>query len=160
MKVLIADDDRTTRRLLEAILIEWDYTPVVACDGVEAWELLQDREAPQLALLDWVMPRMDGLEVCRKIRAEVNRPPCFLILLTVRGSRKDIVAGLQGGADDYVTKPFDIEELQARIHNGSRLVDLQNRLAAQVRHSEEALAKLQSLQALLSSGGHVLAERN
>ena len=124
MRILIADDDRVTRRMLEVLLSEWGYETVVACDGLHAWEMLQTADAPKLAILDWVMPGLEGLEVCRKVRQLSNRQQAYLILLTVKGNSRDIVAGLRGGADDYITKPFDLEELQARVQTGFRIVEL------------------------------------
>jgi sigma-B regulation protein RsbU (phosphoserine phosphatase) len=149
MKILIADDDKVTRRMLEVILTEWGYKTLVVCDGLAAWQMLQGSEAPQLAILDWLMPGMEGLEVCRQVRGLPTRQPPYLILLTVKGNRQDIVTGLQGGADDYVTKPFDLEELQARIHTGCRIVELQRGLAGQVRQLEDALSRVKQLQGLL-----------
>jgi sigma-B regulation protein RsbU (phosphoserine phosphatase) len=148
-RILVADDDRVTRRMLEVILHEWGYQTLLAPDGLAALEILQGSDAPRLAVLDWLMPGMDGLEVCRKVRAMPTRQPTYLILLTIKGSRKDIVAGLQGGADDYVAKPFDPEELQARLHAGWRIVDLQDRLGEQMKQMEDALARVKQLQGLL-----------
>ncbi len=124
-KVLIAEDDRITRRTLELILAEWGYETVAVQDGLTAWEVLQQPDGPRLALLDWLMPGLDGLEICRRVRALPTRQPPYLILLTVRDSRQDMVAGLQGGADDYIAKPFDQEELHARLQTGLRILRLQ-----------------------------------
>ncbi len=148
-RVLVADDDRIIRRMLEAILSEWDYEPVVVRDGLAAWEVLQQADGPRIALLDWLMPGMDGVEVCRKVRALPTRQPPYLILLTARDSRRDIVSGLEGGADDYVVKPFDQAELRARLQTGLRIQRLQHGLAEQLRKSEEALAQVKQLQGLL-----------
>jgi DNA-binding response OmpR family regulator len=149
MKILIADDDRVTRRMLEVILSEWGYETLVACGDVMAWEILQATHAPKLAILDWVMPGLDGLELCRRVRQLSIQQPPYLILLTAKGNRQDIVAGLQGGADDYITKPFDLEELQARVHTGFRIVELQCGLMNHVRQLEEALSRVKQLQGLL-----------
>ena len=149
MRILVADDDRVTRRMLETVLGEWGYETVLACNGLAAWDLLRGANAPPLAILDWLMPEMDGLEVCRRVRALDSRQPTYLILLTVKGSRTDIVAGLRGGADDYVAKPFDLEELHARLHTGRRIVELQRAQAEQLRQTEEALARVKKLQGLL-----------
>ena len=148
-KVLVADDDRIARRMLEVILGEWDYEPVVVRDGLAAWEVLQQADGPRIALLDWLMPGMDGVEVCRRVRALPTRQPPYLILLTVRDSRRDVVSGLEGGADDYVIKPFDQAELRARLQTGLRILRLQHGLAEQLRKSEEALALVKQLQGLL-----------
>jgi sigma-B regulation protein RsbU (phosphoserine phosphatase) len=149
MKVLIAEDDTVSRRLLEATLMRWGYEVVVASDGVEAWEALQGDDAPSLAILDWMMPGMDGLEVCRRIRKMPSSTPPYLILLTAKGGREDLVTGLEAGANDYVTKPFNREELRARVQVGVRMVELQQSLADRVKALEEALARVKQLQGLL-----------
>jgi diguanylate cyclase (GGDEF)-like protein len=126
--VLIAEDDRVSRNLLERVLVKWGYEVVVTCDGAEAWEALQGREVPPLAILDWMMPELDGVEVCRRVR-ELDLPdPPYIILLTARGGKGDIVAGLDAGANDYVGKPFDREELRARLEVGRRFAELNQRL--------------------------------
>jgi sigma-B regulation protein RsbU (phosphoserine phosphatase) len=149
MKVLIAEDETVSRRLLEATLVRWGYEVVVASDGVEAWEALQGDDAPSLAILDWMMPSMDGLEVCRRIHNIPSSTPPYLILLTAKGRWEDIVTGLEAGANDYVTKPFNREELRARVQVGVRMVELQQSLADRVRALEEALARVKQLQGLL-----------
>ena len=149
MKILIAEDDMVSRRLLEATLIKWGYGVVVTCDGAEAWEALQSADAPPLAIVDWMMPGMDGIELCRRVRHELTHTPPYLILLTAKGRRQDVVTGLRSGANDYVTKPFDREELQARVQVGMRIVELQHSLADRVKALEEALARVKQLQGLL-----------
>ena len=149
MKILIAEDDMVSRRLLEATLIKWGYEVVVTCDGAEAWEVLQRADAPLLAILDWMMPGMDGIELCRKVRRALMPTPPYLILLTAKGRREDVVTGLRSGANDYVTKPFDREELRARVQVGMRIVELQQSLADRVKALEEALARVKQLQGLL-----------
>jgi sigma-B regulation protein RsbU (phosphoserine phosphatase) len=149
VKVLIAEDDRVSRRLLEATLIKWGYEVTVTCDGAAAWEVLQSVDPPPLAILDWMMPGMDGLEVCRRIRHVPTPTPPYLILLTAKGRREDIVTGLRAGANDYVTKPFDREELRARVQVGRRIVELQQSLAERVKALEEALTRVKQLQGLL-----------
>lgn len=129
MKILIAEDDNTSRKILSAILKKWDYETVETCDGTEAWEELQKLEAPNIALLDWNMPGMDGLEVCKKVRRSDSSDPRYIILLTGRGETEDIIRGLEGGADDYISKPYNSEELRARINVGCRIVELQTELA-------------------------------
>jgi sigma-B regulation protein RsbU (phosphoserine phosphatase) len=149
MKILVADDDRLTRRMLEMILTEWGYEIVLAADGNQAWDVLQGKGAPKLALLDWLMPGMNGPEVCQHLRAIPTREPTYVIMLTVKDGRKDIVTGLRGGADDYVIKPFDNDELQARLNTGVRVVELQRHLASQIRALEESLERVKQLQGLL-----------
>ena len=129
MKVLVAEDDVTSRMTLEGVLKKWNYCPILACDGKEAWEILQQEDAPELVILDRVMPGMDGLEVLRRAR-EMNGPyPPYVILLTARDKKVDIVKGLEAGGNDYISKPYDAAELKARLRVGHRMVDLQNELA-------------------------------
>jgi CheY-like chemotaxis protein len=149
MKVLIADDDLVSRRLLEVRLAQLGYEVISTKDGAEAWQSLQSPGAPQLALLDWVMPIMSGLEVCQKVRAHPGIKNMHLILLTVKNSREDVLAGFAAGANDYITKPFDVEELHARVKVGERIVELQNSLAERVRELEAALKLVKQLQGLL-----------
>ncbi len=149
MKVLIAEDDGVSRHLLEVALQRRGYKVVSCVDGLEALAALQRDDAPQLAILDWMMPGMEGLEVCRRIREEESSRPIYIVMLTAKGRREDIVAGLEAGADDYVTKPFDEQELIARLRVGARIVELQSSLAERVRELEEALSRVQQLQGLL-----------
>lgn len=149
MRILIAEDDAVSRRRLEATLQKWGYEVLAVEDGLAAWEVLQGEMPPPLAILDWMMPGMDGIEVCRKVRERSPSRPLYIIVLTARGSREDVVAGLQAGGDDYVTKPFDREELHARVRVGLRVLQLQMNLADRVRELEEALARVKQLQGLL-----------
>lgn len=128
MRVLIADDDLTSRGVLRRILTKWGYEVVVTTDGEEAWAEFQREDSPPLLILDWMMPRMDGLEVCRRIRSVSTPSPPYIILLTARESRKDIVTGLDAGANDYVGKPFDHDELRARVDVGRKFIELNQRL--------------------------------
>jgi DNA-binding response OmpR family regulator len=149
MRILIAEDDAVSRCRLEATLRKWGYEVLAVEDGLAAWEVLQGEMPPPLAILDWMMPGMDGIEVCRKVRERSPSRPLYIIVLTARGSREDVVAGLQAGGDDYVTKPFDREELHARVKVGLRVLQLQMNLADRVRELEEALARVKQLQGLL-----------
>jgi DNA-binding response OmpR family regulator len=149
MKILIAEDDQVSRRLLEATLTRWGYEPVVACDGPQAWEALCQPEAPRLAILDWMMPGLDGVEVCRRVRGLPEGQPTYLILLTAKHTTLDVVTGLYAGANDYITKPFQRDELRARVDVGVRVVRLQEALAARVRELDEALANIKQLHKLL-----------
>ena len=124
MRILIADDDRMSTMMLSRSLERWGFEVVVAHDGVSAWGHIQSSTPPALAIVDWMMPGIDGLELCRRIREANLASPVYVILLTSRNSRQDLVAGLQAGADDYLTKPFDPDELQARIHVGQRTLAL------------------------------------
>jgi sigma-B regulation protein RsbU (phosphoserine phosphatase) len=149
MDILLADDDRDFRTTLEPILAAWGHQCTCVGDGHSAWEALQRDDAPRLALLDWRMPGLDGLEVCRRARQLSRQLPPYLILLTARSRREDVLAGLRGGADDYLTKPLDFDELEARLDVGLRFVRLEQTLADRVRELEEALGRLQRLQGLL-----------
>lgn len=144
MKILIADDDAVPRRMLQATLERWDYEVVEARDGEEAWQILQGQDAPKLAILDWLMPGLDGLELCRRIRALSDAPYRYLILLTGRDSKADVVEGMEAGADDYLTKPFHRHELQVRLRAGRRILDLQSALLqslSEVQRAEEQVAQ-------------------
>jgi DNA-binding response OmpR family regulator len=141
MKVLIAEDDLIPRSMLEGTLSEWGYEVIAVADGDEALGTLLADGAPKLGVLDWGLPGMSGVEVCRQLRARPAADPPYLILLTGRDAPADIVAGLESGADDYITKPFDPEELRARLRVGRRLLGLQASLAARVRELEEMLAR-------------------
>jgi diguanylate cyclase (GGDEF)-like protein len=130
MKVLVAEDDAVSRRSLEVTLAKWDYVVVSVRDGVAAWNELQRPDGPNLAVLDWMMPGMDGIEVCRQIRKRAKEPYTYVVLLTGRTRKEDVVAGLDAGADDYVAKPFDFQELRVRLHTGERILHLQEQLIA------------------------------
>jgi DNA-binding response OmpR family regulator len=149
MRVLVADDEPIPRLLLERALAEWGHEVVAVADGAEAWQALRAADGPKLAVLDWVMPGIDGTEICRRLRAEPATEPVYVLLLTARGAKADVVAGLQAGANDYVTKPFDREELRARVEVGRAVVELQASLAARVRELEQALAQVKQLRGLL-----------
>lgn len=148
MRILVAEDDPVSRRVLETSLQKWGYDVVSVGDGAAAWAVLTSEAAPRLAILDWMMPEVDGVELCRRLR-QTRSHPLYIILLTARGSKEDIVTGLQAGADDYVAKPFDREELRARIQVGVRMVRLQAELAERVEQVQQALARVKQLQGLL-----------
>jgi len=125
MKILIAEDDPISRRVLEATLVEWGYDILVASDGSEAWELLQKPDAPNLVISDWMMPHMDGLELCRRIRQMERSGYVYFIILTGKGGKEDVIEGLEAGADDFLIKPFDREELKCRAKIGERIINLE-----------------------------------
>ena len=106
MKVLIAEDDMVSRRLLEATLSRWGYEVIVTHDGLEAWHVLQTADPPPLAILDWMMPGIDGVEVCRRVRQRAQEPYVYLLLLTTKGRKENIIEGLEAGADDYLTEAW------------------------------------------------------
>ena len=149
MRVLIADDEATTRHLIQVTLANWGFEVRAAEDGTEALRILKGSNPPEIALLDWVMPGVDGLEVCRRMRAAVFCAPTYLILITARGGLENVVQGLEAGADDYVTKPFDPRELRARLHAGARVVQLQKALLERNQALEDALKRVKQLQGLL-----------
>jgi DNA-binding response OmpR family regulator len=149
MRILVAEDELVSRHLLEVSLRRWGYEVTAVEDGTRAWEVLQGEEAPQVAILDWLMPGMDGIEICRQIRKGPRTRPVYVILLTARSGLEDKIHGLQSGADDYITKPFDREELRARVQVGLRVLELQTALAQRVRELEEALSRVKQLQGLL-----------
>ncbi len=128
MRILVAEDDPVSRHLLEAFLAKWGYEVIVAADGVEARRVLQHDNAPNLALLDWMMPGTDGVEICREVRKRAAEPYTYILLVTAKGQKQDILEGLEAGADDYLTKPFDPYELRARLRAGRRILELQEQL--------------------------------
>ena len=154
MKILIAEDDLTSRKLLEIMLRKWNYDVIVTSSGDDAFAALKSPDRPSLAILDWMMPAMSGIEICRELRKEEGQNPVYIILLTALGDKTSIVTGLQSGADDYVTKPFDPEELNARIRVGERILELRDRLAAQVQQLESALLQVKMLQGILPICAH------
>lgn len=128
MKVLIAEDNPIFQAMLKRLLTRWEYEIVSALDGNEAWSILQGDDPPQLAILDWMMPGMDGVEVCRRVRGAGREPYTYIILLTARTQAEDLVEGMDAGADDYLTKPFNAHELRVRLRAGRRILDLQQEL--------------------------------
>lgn len=132
--VLIAEDDPIFRHILQSWLQRWNYQVTAVGNGLDAWEALQKTDAPKMAVLDWIMPGMDGVELCRKIR-QAQGPYRYLLLLTAKDNKQDVVAGLEAGADDYLIKPFDVGELRARVRAGKRILDLQEALI----HAHDAL---------------------
>jgi DNA-binding response OmpR family regulator len=148
MKILIADDDPVSRTLLERALTESAYNVVSVSDGTEAWRLLE-KGYPKLAILDWMMPGLDGTEICRRLRQTPTLTPVYVLLLTSRDAKVDVVAGLQAGANDYITKPFNPDELRARVQVGRTVVELQAQLTARINDLEAALAQVKALQGLL-----------
>ncbi|MCL5745323.1 MAG: diguanylate cyclase [Acidobacteria bacterium] len=147
MKILIADDSVIDRHILESSLRKWSYEAVTACDGIEAWELLQAPDAPRLAILDWMMPGLTGVEICRRLRLEDRGAYTYVLLLTSRSEKEDLVEGMESGADDYIAKPFDNHELKVRLRAGRRIVELQSELvdareALRVQATVDALTRI------------------
>src|SRR6516164_1434012 len=158
MKILIAEDDPAFRHLLEEMLVNWGYEVVTANDGNAAWQALHGEDAPSLAILDWVMPGMAGVDVCRKVRQEQREPYTYVIRLTSKRKDDDLVTGMEAGADDYITKPLKTNELRVRLNAGRRIIQLQNELVA----TGEALAAhafdLESANRDLESFSYVIAD--
>lgn len=128
MRVLVADDDQISRKVVKALLSKWGYEVVEAENGTQAWYILQESDSPRLVVMDWMMPGLDGLEICRRLRDAGNRTYHYIILLTSRDSKEDIIGGLNAGADDYITKPFFHQELEVRLRVGGRILNLQESL--------------------------------
>ncbi|MCP4674924.1 MAG: response regulator transcription factor [Deltaproteobacteria bacterium] len=149
MRVFVAEDDRTVRLLLERILATWGYEVVSTCDGDAAWEILLKPDAPKLVILDRIMPGVDGLELCRRIRAKDTHNLTYIIHLTTMDEKENIIEGLEAGANDYMTKPFSNAELRARVEVGERMVRLQSELADRVEELENAQAYINQLHGVL-----------
>ena len=161
MRILIAEDDRASRTMLGSMLTKWGYEVIAVEDGQKAWEVLKGDDSPQLAILDWMMPEPDGVELCRKVRAmtfsrdqtaeegpDAETAPSqqytYIILLSAKPQKEDMVTGLEAGADDYIVKPFNADELQARLRAGRRIVDLHNKLLT-TQHKLRHLARIDFL---------------
>ncbi len=149
MRILIADDDDVSRLELASLLTHSGYEVTVATDGPTAWNILRGKDPPRLAILDWLMDEMDGVDVCRRVRECPELRNVYLILLTSRGDREHILEGLRAGANDYVTKPYEAVELLARVRIGTQLVALQSKLVAKVHDMEDTLTQVKQLQGLL-----------
>jgi len=156
MRILVADDDAVIRKMLSSLLTEKGYEVTTCSDGRDAWNVLQTRNTPRIALLDWMMPEMDGLEVCRKLRSSRRDTYVYVIMFTQRSAREDLLEALDAGADDYLIKPVDRKELFVRVKAGRRVVELQSELLAANAVLEtvneelrEALARVEKLSAVL-----------
>ena len=159
MKVLIADDDDVLRHILQTQLTKWGYDVVEARNGLEAWRLLHGNDAPKLAVLDWIMPGMDGVEVCKEIRKREDHPYIYLLLLTAKHKKEDVIAGMEAGADDYIAKPFEPQELKVRLRAGRRILDLQAELLS-ARETLRYQATHDCLTGLLNRSATIEALRN
>jgi DNA-binding response OmpR family regulator len=150
MRLLVADDDANTINLLHKYLTLWNYDVVTAQNGLEALDVIRGNNTPQIIILDWLMPGMDGVEVIRQARQMQSSNPPYIILFTVRDEKRAIIEGLDAGANDYVTKPFDKDEFHARIRVGERVIELQNSLADRIRELQEAIAQIHTLRGIIS----------
>lgn len=151
--VLLADDDPLTRRLVGSALVSWGYSLELAKDGNEAWAALTRPESPSLAVIDWIMPGLDGLEICRRLRQQ-RGSYVYVLLLTAKSDKADLLVGLDAGADDYMRKPFELEELQARLRTGVRILRLEQELRQQA--TKDALTGLWNRGAILDLVGQEL----
>jgi DNA-binding response OmpR family regulator len=149
VKILLAEDDLDSLEMLRLTVASWGFKPVTARDGVEAWYALQRDNDIGLVVVDWMMPRLSGLELCRQIRSERTRLSTYVVVLTGLPQESDLVGGLEAGADDYVIKPFRPAELRARLQVGVRVLALQNSLGDRVKDLETALARVKRLEGML-----------
>ena len=141
MRILIAEDDPISNRVLQTTLTNWGHEVLSTTNGLAAWTELQKEDSPRLAIMDWMMPGIEGPEVCRRVRADAKTAGTYVILLTALSEKAQMVAGIEAGADDYLTKPFDCYELRVRLQAGSRIVELQNHMVQQVIQLEAAIVE-------------------
>ena len=160
MRILIAEDDLTSRVMLVSVLKKHGHEAVPTVNGEEAWEAMQKSDAPRLAILDWMMPVLSGVEVVRRIRADTAIPQPYLIMLTTKGEKSDLITGLEAGANDYLVKPFHPAELKARVTTGIRLVELQDQMAEKIKELSQALDDIKTLQGFLPICMHCKKIRN
>ena len=154
LRVLAAEDNPVFQTVLRSLLTKWGYDAILVRNGMEAWQELQSPNGPRMAILDWMMPALDGLEVCRRVRSEVREPYIYIVLLTARTDAQDLVEGMEAGADDYLTKPFNAHQLRLRLRAGRRIIDLQEQLLAtrealRVQATHDCLTKLLNRMAIL-----------
>jgi DNA-binding response OmpR family regulator len=160
LRVLLAEDEAVTRRLLESMISRFGYEVQAVPDGLSAWSLLQGDSPPSLVVLDWTMPGMDGPEVCRRIREKSTGRYTYMLMVTARSAKQDVVEGLLAGADDFVSKPVDPEELRARLRVGERIVRLEQTLATQLAELKAAADHVQELQGMIPICMHCKRIRN
>jgi diguanylate cyclase (GGDEF)-like protein len=156
LKLLVAEDNPVFQSMLRSMLTRWGYDVIMAHDGLEAWELLESRNPPRLAVLDWMMPGIDGVEICRRLRAAPREPYIYVVLLTARTGASDLVDGMDAGADDYLTKPIKSHELRVRLRAGRRILELQEQLlkageALRVRATYDELTGLLNRRCILEA---------
>ena len=158
MKILIAEDNEVTRQLLERKLTKWGYQVISTKDGTEAWDLMKTPGSPNLLILDWMMPRMDGVELCRKIHQLDGNVPKYIIFLTSKRDKEGVVCALEAGANDYITKPFNHNELRARVNVGHRIVKLESALADKVNKLEQEITNRKQMEEALQKSEAYLHE--
>ena len=160
MKVLIAEDDAVSRHVIGRQLTKWGHEVIAAMDGQEGLTVMEQPDAPRLAILDWMMPSLDGLELCRRIRGLAGKPYVYIVMLTAKNREEDIVAAFEAGADDFLSKPAQPGELHGRVQAGVRIIELQVALAERVRDLENAAAHVKALQGLLPICSYCKRVRN
>ncbi len=160
IKTLVAEDDLTSRNILVAVLGKYDFDIIETVNGAQALAAMREANPPRLVILDWMMPEMTGIQVVRRIRAEHLENPPYIIMLTTKSERTDIIAGLDAGADDYLTKPFDIGELRSRVTVGRRVLDTQQRLATKIQELNQALEHVEKLKGIIPICMHCKKIRN
>jgi sigma-B regulation protein RsbU (phosphoserine phosphatase) len=160
MDILIAEDDDDARLMLQRALQHWGHRVFATADGKTAYEALNRDDSPSLAIFGWMIPKLDGPTLCRRLREEPTKQSLYIILLTARAGRQDVVDGLESGADDYITKPFDYEELRARVNVGVRFVKSQQWLSERVAELEEAFRRVKQLQGMLAICSYCKRIRN
>ncbi|HHI02498.1 MAG: response regulator [Candidatus Zixiibacteriota bacterium] len=149
MRILIAEDDIVSRKVLTRFLEKWGHEVIAVKNGNEAIEVLKGDDAPNFAILDWMMPEKDGTDVCQWVRQQENGTFVYIILLTARTEKDDIITGLSSGADDYVTKPFNVAELKQRVMAGERIIMLESRLQTKIDELEDAFQNIKQLHGIL-----------
>lgn len=149
MNILIAEDDAPTRLMLQSLLTTWGYSVISACDGDEAWRILSEPEHPHLVVLDWMMPGIEGPEIVRRLRDRASATPYYAVIVTSRSDRNSAANALNVGADDFVGKPFDNDELRARVAVGYRINELQKALSDQNRELKKTLARVNMLEGII-----------
>lgn len=141
MKILLAEDDLITSEIVKEQLEQWNYSVYCAYKGTDAWEILQQDDGPKLAILDWQMPGVTGLEICKRLRSRTSGSYVYVIMLTSLSDKANVVQGLEAGADDYLTKPCNPHELKVRLMAGQRILSLENELLATLGHVKESMFK-------------------
>jgi len=149
MRILIVEDSETSRIILAGLLDKLGHETVSAETGESAWQIMQENDAPQIILLDWMMPGMSGLELCRKIRDNKQELPPYIIMVTGKSDKADLITALEAGANDYLTKPFDAGELSARVESARRTVELQQRLSQKIEELNKALSEIETLRGII-----------
>jgi DNA-binding response OmpR family regulator len=159
-RVLLAEDETVTRRLLEAQMTRFGFEVISVADGLKAWDVLQEPAPPSLVVLDWNMPGLDGPDVCKRIRESARASYTYMLLVTARNAKSDVVEGLSAGADDFVSKPVDPDELHARLRTGERIVRLEQTLGRQVKELQAAAEHVKELQGMIPICMHCKRIRN